>query len=331
MLRTRPSATRGGGNARCARNDKLHELNPTTAPYRPNTFKSMIGCDVKAIYDANGLKFEALNIVDLATGFQILAALDGPSSTECAEKLWLWWVLWAGPPKTIVSDLGASFRTAFQMMVERYGASSCTAPIESPWQISMVERHGGVIREIVAIIVNSSNVVGKKEMTLTSIAATATKNRRPGLHGHSPRSAVFGMDDRLDGCVIDSLLDGEQLPMHSQAATDARYQRALRIRQDTMKAIGDLDHSQKYHRAIAMRTNLEGPRLCPWGSGLLLAGPGNSWMVPQTPPTPVRPLARSWHRHRPRDEGLSKACGLLGLTRWTSTSDCSATSSSSRT
>ena len=50
-------------------------------------FNSMIGCDVKAIYDANGLKFEALNIVDLATGFQILAVLDGPSSTECAEKL----------------------------------------------------------------------------------------------------------------------------------------------------------------------------------------------------------------------------------------------------
>ena len=31
-------------------------LNPTKAPYRPNTFTSMIGCEVKAIYDANGLK-----------------------------------------------------------------------------------------------------------------------------------------------------------------------------------------------------------------------------------------------------------------------------------
>ena len=147
------------------------------------------------------------------------------------------------------------------MMIERYGASSRTAPIESPWQVGMVERHGGVIGKIIAMIVHSSNVVGKREMTLTSIAATAAKNRRPGLHGHSPRSAVFGMDDRLDGSVIDSLLDGEQLPMHSQAATDARYQRALPIRQDAMKAIVDLDHSQKYHRAIAMRPSLEGPHV----------------------------------------------------------------------
>ena len=94
------------------------------------------------------------------------------------------------------------------MMVERYGASSRTATIESPWQIGMVERHRGVIGEIIAMIVHYSNVVEKKEMILTSTAATAAKNRRPGLHGHSPRSAVFGMDDRLDGSVIDSLLDG---------------------------------------------------------------------------------------------------------------------------
>ena len=71
------------------------------------------------------------------------------------------------------------------------------------------------------MIVHSSNVLSKKKMILTFTAATAAKNRRPGLHGHSPRSAVFGMDDRLDGSVIDSLLDGEQLPMRSQAATDA--------------------------------------------------------------------------------------------------------------
>ena len=48
------------------------------APYRPNTLNSMIGCDVTVIYDTNGLKFDAPNIVDPATGFQIPAVLDGP-------------------------------------------------------------------------------------------------------------------------------------------------------------------------------------------------------------------------------------------------------------
>ena len=76
-----------------------------------------------------------------------------------------------------MSDLGTSFRTAFVMMVERYGACSRVAPIEAPWQIGMVERHGGVIGEIIAMIVHSTQARGIREMTLVSIAATAAKNR----------------------------------------------------------------------------------------------------------------------------------------------------------
>ena len=63
-------------------------LNPTTAPYRPNTFTSMIGCEVKAIYDANGLKFDALNIVDLATGFLIPDVLDDPRCRRAPALSW---------------------------------------------------------------------------------------------------------------------------------------------------------------------------------------------------------------------------------------------------
>ena len=63
-------------------------LNPTMAPCRPNTLNSMIGCDVTVIYDANGLKFDALNIVDPATGFQILAVLDGPRCWRAPALSW---------------------------------------------------------------------------------------------------------------------------------------------------------------------------------------------------------------------------------------------------
>ena len=54
-----------------------------------------------------------------------------------------------------------------KMMVKRYGASSRTALIESPWQIGMVERHGGVIGKIIVMIAHSSNVCGEEEVTLT--------------------------------------------------------------------------------------------------------------------------------------------------------------------
>ena len=51
-----------------------------------------------------------------------------------------------GPPKTIVSDLDTFFRTAFQIMVDRYIANSRTALIESSKQIGMV-----VVRVVLAM------------------------------------------------------------------------------------------------------------------------------------------------------------------------------------
>ena len=230
----------------------------TTAPYRPRTFNLMVGCDMKVVHDHQGQQYYALNIVDFATTFQVMAMLDGCSAEECAEKFWLWWVVWAGPPKTLVTDMGTSFLAAFLTLAERYSATSKVVPTEAPWQVGMIERHGGVINDVISMIVAQSGAIGKTEMMLVMIASTAAKNRRPGLSGHSPRSAVFGMDDRIDGSVIDSLLDGERLPAHSQAASDAGYQRAPKIRQEAMKAIIDLDHSQRYHRAIAARPNLRG-------------------------------------------------------------------------
>ena len=133
--------------------------------------------------------------------------LGGCSAEECVEKFWLWWVVWAGPPKTLVTDMGTSFLAAFPTLAERYSATSKVVPTEAPWQVGMIERHGGVIKDVISMIVAQSGAIGKTETVLVMIASTAAMNRRQGLSGHSPRSAVFGMVDRIGGSVIDSPLD----------------------------------------------------------------------------------------------------------------------------
>ena len=79
----------------------------------------MVGCDMKVVHDRQGQQYYALNIVDFATTFQVMAMLDGCSDEGCAEKFWLW-VVWAGPPKTLVMDMGTSFLAAFFALAERY-------------------------------------------------------------------------------------------------------------------------------------------------------------------------------------------------------------------
>ncbi len=199
--------------------------------------------------------------MDYATTFQIVALLEGCSAEGCSERFWMWWIIWAGPPKVLVTDMGTSFLAAFVSLAERYGATSRVVPTEAPWQVGMVERHGGVIADVIQMTVQMTGATGRSEMMLVLISATAAKNRRPGLSGYSPRAAVFGTDERLDGSVLDSMLDGEQFPSHSQAAHDAGYRRALQIRREAMRAIVDLDHAQRYHQAIASRPDLRAPQV----------------------------------------------------------------------
>ena len=40
-------------------------------------------------------------------------ALRASRNPHCAEKFWLWWVVCAGPPKTLVTNMGTSFPAAF--------------------------------------------------------------------------------------------------------------------------------------------------------------------------------------------------------------------------
>ena len=45
----------------------------------------------------------------------------------------------------------------------------------------MIERHGGVINDMISMIVAQFEAIGKIEMVLVIIASTATKKRRPIL------------------------------------------------------------------------------------------------------------------------------------------------------
>ena len=87
------------------------------------------------------------------------------------------------------------------MMVEQYGASSRTAPIESLWQIGMVERHGGIVSEVIvtcriqnpnmsrAVWVRTKQVGARRDGAGNSEAAQIgpIKGERPGRRGRTIR------------------------------------------------------------------------------------------------------------------------------------------------
>ena len=55
--------------------------------------------------------------------------------------------------------------------------------VEAPWQHGMVERHGGVLGEIIHVTTTETKARGLEDMTRVVTFAAMAKNRRPGRSG----------------------------------------------------------------------------------------------------------------------------------------------------
>ena len=68
-------------------------------------------------------------------------------------------------------------------MVNLLGSKFKMIPVEAPWQNGMVERHGGVMGDIIDSVVVETGAVGFGQMQDVVLHASMAKNRRPGKTG----------------------------------------------------------------------------------------------------------------------------------------------------
>ena len=109
-------------------------------PYRPTRFNAIVGLDIKSIRDASGQEWKFLNVLDLATAFNLVHVLKlDHSSQDVAQVFNDGWVRWAGLPEKMVVDRGGEFQGQFGQMADSMGISVRVIPTESPWQLGMVE------------------------------------------------------------------------------------------------------------------------------------------------------------------------------------------------
>jgi hypothetical protein len=222
-------------------------------PYRPTRLNHTVGIDIKFVLDSDQVQHTLLNILDLATTFQVCVPLPTKQAEEVVQAFENRWVNWAGVPDVLVFDKGTEYLEVFRNMVERFGINTRVTPVESPWQQGMVERHGGVAGDIIEANVHELQIKGAPEMERTVLQALAAKNRRPGRSGFSPRAMVFGCDERLPGSLLSHRLESPDDVSVSFTTVDPVYQRAMQIREAAMRAVVALDHDTKWREAIARR------------------------------------------------------------------------------
>ena len=93
----------------------------------------------------------------------------------------------------------------------RIGIAPKVSAGEAHWQNGMVERHGGVCKEILEATVEECQLRGAEEMAEGALWAHSSKNRGVGKTGYSARTRVFGRQERFCGSVCEAL-EGNENP-----------------------------------------------------------------------------------------------------------------------
>ena len=131
--------------------------------------------------------------------------------------------------------------------------------LEAPWQNGMVERHGGVLGDIISVTVMETGATGFQQMKDVAIHSSMAKNRRPGKTGHSPRTMVFGVDERLVASGLNHYLEEPDDAAISNSQADSVWTKSMEIRKAAMKSVIELDHSEKWAAAIKFPSRTEFP------------------------------------------------------------------------
>ena len=141
----------------CLRRKAPDRIPRVSMPYRPTRFNAVVGLDLKWTHDATGKKFMLLNILCLATAFNIVVPLVDKSAASVAQALKMYWINWAGVPEKVVVDSGTEYQGDFKEAMSTLGIGHRMIPLEAPWQHGMVERHGDVMGEIVSAAVKDTS------------------------------------------------------------------------------------------------------------------------------------------------------------------------------
>ena len=107
-------------------------------------FNQGVGVDLFVLADTDEQVFEFLNIVDLATRFNIYFPMPSKRPDDVLSVLELVWIYWADPMNHLISDMGGEFEGELGEFMEAHGIPQYFTASEAPWQDGLVERNGGM-------------------------------------------------------------------------------------------------------------------------------------------------------------------------------------------
>lgn len=158
-------------------------------------FNECLAMDVVFMLTADQKEHMGLNMVDLASGYQVVAHLPDRKADTVSQVFLQHWVNWAGVPEKLVLDLDTAFQDSFWKITSDHAIALKAAAGQAHWQNGIAERYGSSWKEVWNKLVDAETV-NSEEVVDAIAAVNHARNTLRSRSGYSPRQWVFGCQPR---------------------------------------------------------------------------------------------------------------------------------------
>ena len=122
-------------------------------------------------------------MVDAFSLYQVAQVCVTPSTAVTTQLLRDKWMAVFGPPKVVMSDGGKEY--CLEGLMRTFGVFHDVVPPTAKWRMSLVERHGAVLKVLMMKIIREKSVIGLDEVNMAATSATSSRNQQGRIGGYS--------------------------------------------------------------------------------------------------------------------------------------------------
>ena len=243
-------------------------------------FGDIVSTDGVTFVNSKGQEFHFYHFIDHGTNFHIAKCAPSRTAEDAIRTLAQGWIHWAGPPGMLCADSAGEFiAPSYEAFLQKHGIKLRVIPPESHWQNARVERHGGILQEMLRKMDLEETIDSYEKLEIRLSFATQTKNQWSKYRGFPPEVLVFGRMQRIPG----SVMSDPDMASHAKALSEMpdgiRFRSELLVREQARKAFCQIDNEQSFRRALVQRSR---PARGPFQKGdwVMMWRKDSSWLGP---------------------------------------------------
>lgn len=240
--------------AKCTRPQPQRVAKPTALL----DFNDAVALDIIFIDTAQTKAHRALNMVDIASSYQVVMPLPNRKAETVADAFYKHWASWAGIPGKLVLDLDTCFRDAFWDLTNSDGIAMRCAAGQAHWQNGVAERYGGAWKAIWDRL-HEEHIIGDSEIYEAACAVSEARNTLRNRSGFSPRQWVFGTQGRLGPNLED---EAQDLASLSHIIADEKMSRKHQLKLGAKMAFFHCQNKDAVKRAVQHRSRVLPTQFC---------------------------------------------------------------------